>query len=94
MLVANGQLDFQSGLELTTMVKAWVDTQYDRSEYELKLANSTGTGDTTIKIEGGLPPLPGTNVIMPPKINGHGLQELEPPPIESITMQPAEPEPG
>ena len=50
-------------MELSTLTKNWLDAIYARQDYELKLAAQGGGGDTTIRIEGGLPQLPGTNVI-------------------------------
>jgi hypothetical protein len=71
VLVARGQLDFQSALELTSMTKTWIDTQYDKKGHDLKVINAQGGPlEQTIRIEGGLPSLPGTNVTMP-LINGH-----------------------
>jgi hypothetical protein len=71
VLVARGQLDFQSALELSSMAKLWIDTQYERKGHDLKVVNAVGgPPEQTIRIEGGLPSLPGTNVTMP-TINGH-----------------------
>jgi len=50
------------------------------TKIRLKIANSdAGSAEQTIRIEGGLPALPGTQVIMP-KHNGHEL-ELEAEPV-------------
>jgi hypothetical protein len=78
LLVARGSLDIQSGQELSGLVKAWIDTQYAKDELQFKI-NPPETRDTTIRIEGGLPPLPGCNVTMPvldgkPVTNGHALE--------------------
>ena len=71
VLVARGQLDFQSAQELCEMTKLWIDTQYDRKGHDLKVINAGGAGqETNIRITGGLPPLPGTNITFP-AINGH-----------------------
>jgi hypothetical protein len=74
VLVARGELDFQSGLELSTMTQNWLATQISRATLDLK-AQAQGTSDheQIIRIEGGLPPLPGTNVNMgkEPSLNGH-----------------------
>jgi hypothetical protein len=83
VLVARGELDIQSGLELSTLTKTWLDTQYSRKSYELKeITAYGGEPDQTIRIEGGLPALPGTNITMPtldakPATNGHAA--LAPP---------------
>jgi hypothetical protein len=80
-LVAAGQLDFQAGQNLSTLAKNWIDTQYSREELAIKQINA-GTPDheQIIRIEGGLPQLPGTNVTMPmldAQANGHDV--LAPP---------------
>ena len=36
-LMAAGELDFQSGLELSSIVKAWIDSQYQREELQFKI---------------------------------------------------------
>ena len=69
LLVARGHLDIQSGQELSALVKAWIDTQYAKEELQFKISPPE-TRDTTIRIEGGLPALPGTNISMP-QLNGH-----------------------
>ena len=63
-LMAAGELDFQSGLELSSIVKAWIDSQYQREELQFKI-NPPEERDQVIKIEGGLPALPGTSIVMP-----------------------------
>src|SRR5262249_1105787 len=70
-LVAHGQLDFQAGQNLSALAKSWIDAQYAREELAIKQFNSgTTEHEQTIRIEGGLPPLPGTNVTMP-VLDGH-----------------------
>src|SRR5262249_35393460 len=65
-LVARGELDIQTGLELSTLAKNWIDSQYAREELSIKQINAgTTEHETTIRIEGGLPALPGTNITMP-----------------------------
>ena len=79
-LVAGGQLDIQTGLELSTLAKNWIDAQYAREELAIKQYNAGSTEhEQTIRIEGGLPQLPGCSVIMPqlngqPPTNGHALE--------------------
>jgi hypothetical protein len=74
-LVAHGQLDFQAGQNLSALAKNWIDAQYAREELAIKQYNAGSTEhEQTIRIEGGLPALPGTNVTMPVldgKPNGH-----------------------
>jgi hypothetical protein len=105
VLVARGELDFQSALELSTLVKNWIDSQYARQELDIKLVAQGGPTEQTIHITGGLPPLPGCNVTMPlldgkPVTNGHALEPptpvappLDVPAIESVP-EAQEPESG
>src|SRR5262249_48341413 len=70
-LVGQGRLDIQTGLELSSLAKAWLDAQYAREELAIKQFNTGSTEhEQTIRIEGGLPALPGTNVTMP-VLDGH-----------------------
>jgi hypothetical protein len=75
--VGQGELDFQSGLDLSTLTKNWIDAKYAREELQLKIAAHGGTGDVRVHVHGGLPPLPGTNITMPmlngADIDGHAL---------------------
>jgi hypothetical protein len=73
LLVAHGHLDIQSGQELSGLVKTWIDTQYAKEELQHKLS-PPDTRPQTIRVEGGLPALPGTNVTMP-VLNGHAVKE-------------------
>ena len=76
-LVSSGSLDIQTALELSTLAKNWIDAQYAREELAIKQYNAGSTEhEQTIRIEGGLPALPGTNITMPtldakPATNGH-----------------------
>jgi hypothetical protein len=72
-LVARGHLDIQSGQELSALIKTWIDTQYARDELNYKISPPE-TRDQTIRIEGGLPALPGTSITMP-VLNGHAVAE-------------------
>ena len=64
VLLGKGEIDSQTALELSTLTKNWLDAVYAHQEYDLKLQAQGGGSDTTIRINGGLPPLPGTAVIM------------------------------
>jgi hypothetical protein len=90
-LVARGELDIQTGLELSTLTKAWIDSQYLREELTIKQIN-TGTGETeqVIRVTGGLPELPGCSILMP-QLNGHALAAPTDavPQIESAPSAPA-----
>jgi hypothetical protein len=55
------------------MTLGWIRSQYAKQGIDLKAQAQGATDtDTVIRIEGGLPSLPGTNVTMPPRelING------------------------
>src|SRR6516162_4008694 len=89
--VGQGELDFQSTNELSTRIQTWINSKRAGVDLDIKrLAHGDMTGDQIIKIEGGLPPLPGTTMTMP-SINGHNGNrpghELPPQPtaIEATT---------
>jgi hypothetical protein len=66
VLVARGELDFQSAQELCAMTKVWLDSQNTRTELDLKAVNAGATDtEQVIRVVGGLPELPGTNITMP-----------------------------
>jgi Family of unknown function (DUF5681) len=69
VLLGKGELDSQTALELSTLTRAWISARHEREELQLKLADHGGGAEQHIIIEGGLPALPGTNVIMP-HLNG------------------------
>jgi hypothetical protein len=100
LLVARGQLDIQSAQELSALVKTWIDTQYAREELNYKLSPPE-TRDTTIRITGGLPSLPGTNIVMPTldghatNGNGHAALAASEPAVPAIEAAPKaqDPEP-
>lgn len=86
VLVARGELDIQSGLELSALTKAWLDTQYASKGLDLKAMSQNATeGEQTISISGGLPALPGTNITMPHLTNGHAQFQL----LEQQTTNPS-----
>src|SRR5262249_49959580 len=66
------------------MTKLWIDSQNDRTELDLKAINAGATEhEQRIVISGGLPALPGSDVIMPVLdhgrlANGHALAAPEP----------------
>jgi hypothetical protein len=83
--VARGELDFQSGQELIAMAKIWLDAMNDQGTLDLKVMDHGAQPDTVIRVEGGLPPLPGTQITMPildghngHAIDGHALAAPEP----------------
>jgi hypothetical protein len=69
LLCAKGHLDIQSAQELSGLVKLWIDSQYQREELQFKI-NPPEERDVQIRVVGGLPELPGTNITMP-QLNGH-----------------------
>jgi hypothetical protein len=80
VLLGRGEIDSQTALELSTLVRNWILSVHARNELELKKITIDGPGEQTIRVEGGLPQLPGTNITMP-LINGHNghAHALEPP---------------
>jgi hypothetical protein len=98
-LVAHGQLDFQAGKNLSALAKNWIDAQYAREELAIKqLTAGTTEHEQVIRVTGGLPQLPGTNVTMPvldgkPMTNGHAL-ELPSPAVPAIESAPKAQDPG
>ena len=81
VLLGKGEIDSQSALELSQLTKNWLDAFYARQDYDLKLQAQGGGQNTTIRIEGGLPALPGTNVIMDDtalgRVNGNNGHVIE-----------------
>jgi hypothetical protein len=74
--VARGTLSLDHAKELADLARQWVHTHYADDELRMKIAASLGTDPNnppTIRIEGGLPALPGTNITMP-NFNGHSLE--------------------
>ena len=74
--VASAELDYQSSDEIARRVQGWINNKRADQELEVKRLNAgQESGDQIIKIEGGLPSLPGTNVTMPHEANGHVLAD-------------------
>src|SRR5215813_9061243 len=98
-LVAHGQLDFQAGQNLSALAKNWIDSQYAREELAIQQINAGTTEHAqTIRIEGGLPALPGTNVTMPvldgkPVTNGHAALAAPTDAVPAIEAAPKAQEP-
>src|SRR5262249_39888256 len=71
-LVAGGELDIQTGLELSTLTKNWLDARHAATELELKgISVQGGPPEQPIHITGGLPPLPGAENVIMPQLNSH-----------------------
>src|SRR5262245_7570125 len=72
VLVARGQLDFQAAQELCAMTKLWIDSQYLREDLAIKQYNAGSTEhEQVIRVEGGLPVMPGLEGVVMPQLNGH-----------------------
>jgi hypothetical protein len=86
VLLGRGELDSQTALELSTLTRAWISARHEREELQLKQIAQGGGGPLEIHIEGGLPPLPGTDIIMPEinqGANGHTIDHIPAPAIEA-----------
>jgi hypothetical protein len=77
-LKAKGQIDMAWGDSLINDQRLLMDSLIDETKL---LTAAGGAPEQTIYIEGGLPPLPGTEIIMPPtRMNGKDAIEPEPNP--------------
>jgi hypothetical protein len=88
-MLGRGELDSQTALELSTLTRAWISARHEREELQLKLS-AHGGQPTLIRIEGGLPELPGTNIIMPEmnaELNGKTIDHDPPRPAIEATDQ-------
>jgi hypothetical protein len=64
--VGAGELAIDSANDVAAHVRGWIHSIRQGQELELKRLNAdASTGEQVIRIEGGLPPLPGTSIIMP-----------------------------
>jgi hypothetical protein len=70
-LLGRGEIDSQTALELSTLVRNWILSVHARSELELKKISVDGPDEQVIKITGGLPQLPGCENLIMPELNGH-----------------------
>lgn len=78
-LLNDGLIDRDLAQEYSTLTKNWIDAKYARDELRLKMAQANaGDQEQVIQIRGGLPSLPGCDVIMP-QLNGHTLPEIPAP---------------
>ena len=82
-LKATGQLDLDFANSLIADNRAILDALVEEAKL---IAAQGGPQEQTIKIESGLPELPGTNVIMP-HMNGHELNGRGP--VINADTQPA-----
>jgi hypothetical protein len=82
-----GELELQSALDISTLVKNWIISKQSGIELDLKVATQiNGATPEVIRIEGGLPGLPGTEITMP--LNG---QQVDP--NKLVEHEPAVPDP-
>jgi hypothetical protein len=71
------ELESQAVAAISTRVRDWIQSKRQGQELEIKKINAGHeTGEQIIKIEGGLPTLPGTNITMPHQLNGHSADGL------------------
>jgi hypothetical protein len=89
-------LESQSVSTVYERVRGWIQSKRNGQELELKhAAQGQITGDQLIRIEGGLPELPGTNIDGWPhkrELNGHGpVDHLMQPNSSQIDSTPASP---
>jgi hypothetical protein len=85
---AAGELELQASLDISTLIGNWIRSRQATIELDLKVHAQGVPGDTTIRIEGGLPPLPGTDIIMPEingELNGKTIDHEPPPPAIEAT---------
>jgi hypothetical protein len=84
--VADNKLDVASGQELIAMIEAFVRTKNILEVQELQerltvleatIAAQPSTSQL-MHVQGGLPSLPGTNITMPPRLNGNEPRMLPP----------------
>jgi hypothetical protein len=95
MQFGDGEIDPDTALALSTLVRTWISVKHQDAEIELKKIHIDGPGEQTIRIDGGLPALPGTNITMPLPVNGHEINghALDPPAIESSSNDSSSSEP-
>jgi hypothetical protein len=90
--VGRGTLSIDHGKELAELAKNWVNAHYAGDELGLKLAGKSPGQYVTIRVVGGLPPLPGTNIAemggepsYQPRSNGHDQDITQPPVTDNPT---------
>jgi hypothetical protein len=80
-----GELELQSANDISNLVRNWIEANLAHINTNLKV-EAQGSGDATIRIEGGLPALPGTNINMTNELtlnNGHNVIDHVP---EQVTI--------
>ena len=86
-----GELELASANDISNLVKNWVLSVTAQDELRLKIAKENPQGPQEIRIEGGLPALPGTNVIMDDtalgRVNGNNGKVIDHAPNDSVNGQ-------
>jgi hypothetical protein len=76
VLIARGELDLDFADSITKGIVAYIQSQHSQTSLELKASDGL-TGEQTIRIEGGMPALPGTNITMPQLDGNNGYRLLD-----------------
>ena len=72
VLLGRGEIDSQTAMELSTLVRNWILSKYARLELDLKqISIEGGPQEQRITITGGLPMMPGCENLIMPQLNGH-----------------------
>jgi hypothetical protein len=87
---AQGRIDLDFAESLIADNRTIANNFIAAEELRLKISHVHGEQDQRIHISGGLPEIPGTNVIMPVLPNGHELNGTALPAIDA----PADPAPS
>jgi hypothetical protein len=87
--VGAAELEVQSANEIFARIREWINLRRNGVELELKrLAADATNADQVIRIEGGLPDLPGTNIIMPAESVELDTQAIEATPAKDVDNSP------
>jgi hypothetical protein len=89
-----GELELQSANDISNLVRNWIEAKLAHTNTDLKV-QAQNSGDATVRIEGGLPQLPGTNINMSNELvaNGHTIDHLEADPVQAVIPPHGAPEP-
>jgi hypothetical protein len=87
-LFSSCEIDAQSALDLSQLIRNWIEAKRDGRELEIKVSNADPAHDHVIKISGGLPRLPGTSIEMPVKLPVRPDSNLADPDLDDAPPQP------
>jgi hypothetical protein len=87
-LFSSCEIDAQSALDLSQLIRNWIEAKRDGRELEIKVSNSDPSHDHVIKISGGLPRLPGTSIEMPLKLPVRPDSNLADPDLDDASPEP------